>query len=236
MKPFVLSLRYGEQPLRKAVAWFVRGGAPGEWLAEVAGWGVPLADLMLYVVPRSARDLRPLGVLVISPGDARPVVSARAVPYGRISERFYLPVTASLSPPAAESELAGLPASEIEVGVWHPAAGLVGFERGEGRRCSQLLEPPPHVASDWSHARPGVTINQRLRSVLPAESPSAESILDEGRDDIGTQPNDLSQLPELPDEPRPGMLKRLGAAALASAAPRRIISASFIACHTPQIG
>src|SRR6266481_2260245 len=98
MKSCVLSLRYGERPLRKAEAWFVRGDTPHEWLAEVAGWGVSLADLILYVVPRSVRDLRPFGVLVISAADARPVVSARAVPYGRISERFYLPVTASLSP------------------------------------------------------------------------------------------------------------------------------------------
>src|SRR5262249_18147854 len=218
MKTFVLNLRYSEQPLRQPAAWFVGGTDPDEWLAEVIGWGVPLVGLTLYVVPRSADDLRPLGVLVVPAGDARPATVERGLPYGRISGRIYLPVNAHLSPPAVESELAALSGARFEAYVWHPAAGLIGFERGEGRRLAQFLEPPARRAGDWGRAQSGVTINSRLRAVLPADPPDVQMFLDEGRGDIGDRKDDLSQLPQLPGESSPGTLKNLGARAVAGAA------------------
>lgn len=218
MKHLTLHMRYGEQPLRDAAAWFITGAEPADWLAEIAEWGVALVDLTLYVVPRSASDLSPLGVLVVSPAKNRPAVTKRAVPYRRLAGRLYLPTAAVLSPPVTESELAALLAPGIEAYVWHPTAGLVGFEPGEGRRFAQLLSVPPRVDCDWGRADPGVPINQQLRSVLPTEFPAIEEILEEGRGDIGTQQGELSQLPEIPGETNPGMLTRLGAGALSTAA------------------
>jgi hypothetical protein len=218
MKTFVLNLHYSEQPLRQPAAWFVGGTDPDDWLAEVIGWGIPLVDLTLYVVPRSADDLHPLGALAVPAGDVKPATVGRAVPYGRIAGRIYLPVNAHLSPPAAESELAALAGDRFEAYAWHPAAGFIGFERGEGRRLAQFLEPPARHAGDWGRAQSGVTINSRLRAVLPADPPDVQVFLDQGRGDIGDRKDDLSQLPQLPGESSPGTLKNLGARAVAGAA------------------
>jgi hypothetical protein len=200
------------------VAWFISGHQPADWLAEVADWGVPVADLVLYVVPNSGVDLRPLGVLVTAPAQSRPAVSGRAVPFGRISGRLYLPVVAVLTPPVSDAELTSLLGTSFEAYVWHPLAGLVGFEPGEGRHFAELLQSPSRVASDWGQAHPGIPLNQRLRSVVPTEVPSVMAIIDAGRGDIGSQTDDLSQLPKRPDEPGAGMLTRLGAGALGVAA------------------
>src|SRR6516164_3910835 len=145
MKTFVLSLCYNEQPLRQPAGWFVGGDGPDAWLAGIIGWGLPLVDLKLYVVPRSADDLRPLGALVVPAGEVRPAAAGRAIPYGCLAGRVYLPVNARLSPPVADADLSELVGARFEAYVWHPAAGLIGFERGEACRLAQFLEPPARV-------------------------------------------------------------------------------------------
>ncbi len=218
MTPITLSIHYSPQPLRDATAWFIGGEDPAEWLAEVTGWGVAIVDLTLFVVPKSAHDLSPLGVLVTAPTKIQPAVSSRVIRFGRVAGRIYLPVEAVLSPPVGDSELAALLGTAFDAFIWHPVAGLVGFEPGEGRSFAQLLAPPPRTESEWGNAHPGLPLNQRLRSVSPTEVPSAVQILAEGRGDIGTQKDDLSQLPKLPDESSPGMLTRMGAGGIAAVA------------------
>jgi tetratricopeptide (TPR) repeat protein len=180
--------------------------------------------LTLYVVPNSAVDLRPAGVLVVAP-HAHGLQSAgfvpqvaRAVPFGHIAGKLYLPVVAVLSPPVSEPELSTLLGNNFEACVWHPQAGLIGFEPGEGRSFAQLLHSPPRVESDWGHAHPGLPLNQRLRSVVPTEILDVMAIIESGRGDIGSQTDELSQLPKHPDEPGAGMLTRLGAGAMGVAA------------------
>lgn len=229
MKPYILNIQYGPTPVRNAVAWFVGGSQPADWLAEVAQWQAPLAELTLYAVPNSRVDLRPLGVLVRAPAvsadEAHGLQSVgfapqirKAVPFGRIAGKLYLPVVANLTPVVNEAELSALLATDFEAYVWHPAVGLVGFEPGEGRRFAALLQSPPHIESDWGRAHPGIPLNQRLHSVAPTEIPSIISVIEAGRDDIGTEAGDLAQLPKRPDEAGSGMLSKLGAGALVAAA------------------
>ena len=45
---------------------------------------------------------------------------------------------------------------------------------------------------------------------MPAEVPSVEQMLDEGRDDIGSESPTLDELPPEPGEPSPGILSQLG--------------------------
>ena len=224
MKPCTLTIQYGTTPVRDAVAWFVGGSQPAGWLADVAQWQVSLAALTLYPVPNSRVDLRPLGVLVTAP-QAHELQSvgfvpqvARAVPYGRIAGNLYLPVVAILTPAVSEAELSSLLGNSFEAYIWHPQAGLIGFEPGEGRRFAQLLHSPPRVESDWGHAHPGLPLNQRLRSVVPTEILDVMAIIESGRGDIGSQTDELSQLPKRPDESGAGMLTRLGAGAMGMAA------------------
>jgi hypothetical protein len=45
MKPCTLSIQYGLVPIREPVAWFINGHQAADWLAEIANWGVPVAEL-----------------------------------------------------------------------------------------------------------------------------------------------------------------------------------------------
>jgi hypothetical protein len=209
MKTFSLTIRRTPLPVHKPAAWFVRGSSAGDWLDEIAQWGVPFASLTLYLVPLSPADPRPLGALVKVDRNLTLAVSPRALPYACIAGRFYLPIDAIVSPPVGDAELASLMGPEREAYVWHPAIGLCGFDAGEGCPVSRLIELPAPRESDWGHALPGLSINQRLWSVEPEALPSVEVVMQELRDDIGSEADDLSQLPALPDEPSPSLLARM---------------------------
>lgn len=213
MKSVALQICYSPQPVRETVAWFVGGTRPADWLAEVLLWGVPIGELRLYAVPHSAGDRRPLGVLVTTSGTMPPAVSGRAIPFGRVAGRLYLPVVAAFDPPVTDAELTGLLGDTFEAYVWHPTAGLVGFEPGEGRKISDLLRMPPATEADWSCAHPGLPLNRRLRTVAPSEIPGAQAVIEAGRGDIGTQADELSDLPPAPGEPQQNPFRRAGSAA-----------------------
>ncbi|MGA2259347.1 MAG: hypothetical protein ABSG53_32130, partial [Thermoguttaceae bacterium] len=75
-----LRIRYSQQPLRPAEAWLIPGRDCQAWLAELLRWDVRLAELAIYVVPRSRADLSPQGVLVIVSEGCFPQVSHRCQP------------------------------------------------------------------------------------------------------------------------------------------------------------
>lgn len=196
--PFPLALTPSTAAVHRPAGWFVGGADPAAWLDEIAGWGVPMTGLRLYVVPIGVRDRRPAGVLITAPDGATPTTSPRAQPYGRLAGRLYLPADARLDPPASDAELR-------EKLVWpvqllHPAAGLVGFADEDALRASDLLAAPEVRDVPWDRAAAGVAPPPRLTSVEPEEVPSIAAIFggDEGRGDIGTEP--AAGLPRTPDE------------------------------------
>ncbi len=199
MSAHLLQLRYGDRPLREAAAWFLPGDNPGAWLDEVVGWGVPHAALVLRVVPQSRQDLRPRGVLVTGPAGTKPAVSPCCLAYGRLAGRMFLPVEGWLDPDVSEGELARLLSGDLEY-VFHPAAGLVGFERGDLLRVADLLGAPPRSGAAWDRARPGVAFPRRLTVLMAEEVPTLESILESGRGDIGSSSGSPTGLPPAPNE------------------------------------
>jgi hypothetical protein len=72
------------------------------------------------------------------------------------------------------------------------------------------LAPPPQRPARWDLAEPGQYVNTRLTAIVPAEVPSLEQMLDQGREDIGSQSPTLDELPPEPDEPPPGFFNKLG--------------------------
>src|SRR3954452_25029481 len=97
---FPLALRLAPGPGPAPAAWFIPGDSAAGWIDELAGWGVSMAGLRLYVVPASVRDRRPIWALgAPRAGGPVPKVSPRAQAYGRLAGRLYLPVDALLEPP-----------------------------------------------------------------------------------------------------------------------------------------
>jgi hypothetical protein len=193
-----------------SAAWLIPGGDASLWMAELASWNVPLDDVRLLVLPASANDVRPSGVLAVTGPDARPAVSSLAQPYVAVNDRLYMPTGTSPRPPMSRAELEQWLVWDVQ--AMHPTIGLIGCRREDLMRVSDLLVASPPDAVDWSRADPGLVVEPRVRSVKPSELPAIDDFLQESRDSIGRDAPE--SLPPLPQESPIG---RAGAAATAGA-------------------
>lgn len=201
MTSLPLSLKYSERPVRRAVAWLVPARHPAAWLDEICRWQVPMRGMRVYILPRSRETREPLGALVTVP-EGSPRTSRRALPYGLVGKRLYLPTESELHPAIDEAELAELLPGEVV--VLHPSVGLIGFGEDDALTVGRLLCDPrrgdsTRTRATWDAAEPGVTLNRRVHSLSAASLPSVEDAIDRGRDDIGsTSPGELKKLPSEP--------------------------------------
>ena len=197
-----LQLRYGETAQRPAAAWLIPGDRPSHWLEELLSWGLPLKDVILYVVPRSAADPTALGALAVIPA-GQPQVSRRCQGYGPIAGQgwngsaggLYLPVEARLDPEVTDAEVAALLDAADDVYVLHPSAGLIRFHAADARRVADLLQAPPRREAVWDRADPGIILSRRLLSIEPASTVSWDTVLDAGGEDIASRQPSLEDLP-----------------------------------------
>ena len=177
-------------------AWFVPGSDPARWLDEIVQWRCATNTLSFLVVP--TRDSQqPLGVVVCGVDGGR---SSRAQPYRQVGQRLLIPCDAELLPRTSEPELSELLAKDsIERFVWHPVAGLVGFEPQQILSIDQLLSVGPATDSSWRTGNAGVRLSDRMLSVSPANTLTLQQVITEGGDDIGTEES-LDDVPRSPDE------------------------------------
>ncbi len=219
--PQVLKLvpLHSNTPRREAVAWFVRGGSPNDWLSELNGWDIPLESLVLRPIPQTFGEPTPIGVLVTQRAETvnRRSGAGRSLqpplrhgqPYGRIAGRLFVPVDAGFSPEVDDNELLSLLPSDNSEFVWHPSAGLVRVEPRERLHVIDLLTVPQQRDTDWNFAITGISFTSRLISVEPDVPPTAEEMFEEEASDIGSQPDSLHDLPPTPDEIAGGKLSDL---------------------------
>ena len=176
MPTWTLSIRDAGEPQRQAVAWFIPGGQVADWWEELLSWGRAGDDLQLLVLPHSASDRLPRGLLAIGPQPESLRVSLRCRPYGCIGRRFYLPVEATLEPLLNAAELDGLLPPAHRIFVFHPATGLVGLEPHECLRLGQLLKATRPQPADWDPHGLGPTLmNNCCPSVRTSCHPSNRS-------------------------------------------------------------
>ncbi len=189
----------------QVAALFLSGDEPSAWLAEICTWelGSAEAGLNLYVVPRSDTDRRTAGVLVVWPGDAPAPSSARTQAYRVLLGRFYLPVTARLTPPVSDEELTRLCRPE-DTFVFHPGAGLCAFRPGDALALADLLSAPIISTQNWAGAQAGLTFNARLRSVRLEMPADLGSLFGEAAREIGIDPARSEDLPAVPGEAATG--------------------------------
>ncbi len=205
MNPISIKLRYSHEPQREPCARFVAGADSAGWLSAISDGGISMHDAKLLIVPMSPTNLTPAGVLVTGTTPTGTVVHRAAngpgsVPYGLVGDRLYVPVEATFSPPVADDEWESLLNRDMAAYVWHPVAGLIGFEADDVRRVSDFIQAPTVRDDDWSHAEAGVVINTRLWSVAGPTLPSADEVLGTGKGNIGTQVDQFGQLMSRPME------------------------------------
>ncbi|PTY06799.1 hypothetical protein DB346_00635 [Verrucomicrobia bacterium LW23] len=171
-------------------AWLISGGQPAEWISQLSGWaqagGGDLSSLDLYILPRSARDLRPGALLAaMAAGGKAGSEHGRMQPYVCIAGRVYLPRGAEIFPQVTRDELVAL--CRYPVLVLHPGIGAVGFEADSRLKVWHLLQGPAASLGGWEFARPGLTAAPRLQHV-EVVMPSIEELFGMARQDIGSDP------------------------------------------------
>lgn len=202
-----LTIRFTSRPIHATKAWFLPGDRAVDWFREIGSWNVPHSAVRLLIVPKSPKDLTPLGVLVTVEGERSIAPTERCHRYGRLAGPLYLPSEARLEPTVHESELGRL-LVEGRTYVWHPTVGLVGFDSEDVLTLRDLLSPPSPMGGQWGMADPGVGFPRRLVSLEAIPPISVQAIFEQGQDDIGTQSKSLDQLPPSPEEKnQPGSVK-----------------------------
>ncbi|MDP9173721.1 MAG: tetratricopeptide repeat protein [Planctomycetota bacterium] len=184
---FPLALQPAGSMIHKPVAWLIRGSDPAAWLGEMAAWGIPLVKARLLIIPRSLTDLEPCGVLFL-PGDGPApdprCASPAVLGYGLVGSRLYLPADARLYPDVCAAELQRLLIHDIQ--VFPPSAGMIGYSHSEVVRPANLIQPPHRREENWGLAKAGPQTAAHLLSVESDSPPTLATILEAGRDDIGS--------------------------------------------------
>ena len=193
-----LQLRPGPVTAPPPAAWFLPGDSSARWLDELTRCGLARTETRLFLVPRSAADRTPAGLLVL-PGTGSPLnVSPAGVACRSIAGRLFVPQDAVLHPPITDAEARAL--CSLPVAFFHPALGLSGFEEDATRRVWDLLELPEESPAHWNLARPGVAPAPPLTAVVLTQPPSLEELFGGAHQEIGTESPD--DLPSAPGEPR----------------------------------
>ena len=199
MHQLALELQLQPGPVREqnAEAWFVPGATATSWIETAVTVGELTSVVRIRVVPDNQGES--IGAL-ISGVDL--TGCRQCLPYVRVADILFVPQTSQISPDVASEELRQLLRSDVvDEYVWHPSAGLIGFESNQVLKLDQLLSAAPvRNNADWSFAEPGAFLNDRLHSVTLHEPVSLESILQDGRDDIGQNAGSFDDLPRSPDE------------------------------------
>ncbi|MFO1513667.1 MAG: hypothetical protein U1F83_12240 [Verrucomicrobiota bacterium] len=199
-----LQLRHCPTLAAETSAWFLPGDSVAGWLESLAHCALAGAETRLFVVPKSAEDRTPAGLLVV-PAHAKAVGNPPAGLACRLlAGRLFVPVDAELHPAVSEAELQAVCA--LPVSFFHPVFGLSGFEAESTLRVWDLIESPEEHADHWNLARPGAPALPELRSVVLAQPPSLEDLFGGAQEDIGSEsPLDL---PPASDEPKQDALTK----------------------------
>lgn len=124
------------------------------------------------------------------------------VGYRCLAGRLFIPGDAALSPQVTDDELQRLlPVRHDHRLVWHPAVGLLEYEKEDILSAVDLLAGPVRTGRVWNCATAGEQLNVTIRSLRPVIPPEAVfQSLQEGGGDIGSAAADIGSAPRAPDE------------------------------------
>ena len=200
-----LTIRPHTQTALPEHAQFVTGDNTQAWADEIVRWNVDDDQLRLIVIPRSRRDLKPVGVLVFYRDGSplripRHLSSTKTVQYGLFGPQVFLPCDATVEPAISEREIS----KDLTQGrayAWHPTSGLVAAGENDLLSVSDLFSVPEQILEAWDEAHCGTAWAKQLTSVamLPAATPSATDALDGGKDDIGSKASEIESIEPVKD-------------------------------------
>ena len=175
-------------PAASADAWWLDGADASVWLAAAGE-----ASLAPATDPATGQIVGTL-VLEADPRD-------RAVPYQRVFRdeacELLVPCDAVVDPPVRIEEWPSLLADHA-VWVWHPTAGLMGYDAADLLTAEDLLRSPDFTGGGWSGARQAQPLAPRLRQVIappvPVDADGEQPLATLDGDGIGSiDPSSLDQ-------------------------------------------
>lgn len=171
-------------------AGFLPGSDIAAWLEEMARH----AGMKFYIVPGSAEDLEPGGLLLMpttvshTPVPFGPRVQAAAVEHGCVAVPLAMQLDPQLSPEEARRLL------QYECYFFHPSIGLIAFEESDAILPEVLVVPPLSRPTSWMHAMPGRPPLPDLRHIALALPEEMDGLFGEASEDIGSSnPKDLQR-------------------------------------------
>jgi hypothetical protein len=179
-----LTLHPASRATGPVAAAFLGGADPAVWLRQLSRWGLDAGEVRAYVVPQSLSTAEPLGLLVVF-GSRVPEVDDIAAPYTCVAGTLFIPCHATLTPAFTPDELAQRLLYPVQ--VFHPAAGLVGFDTGDAFSFAPLLQCAPPAEGHWNEALAPAPEFPPLQSVgMPRAS--AEDFMQQVQQEIGAKP------------------------------------------------
>lgn len=170
---------------------FIRGAFPADWIREIASWEMDAAGMTCYVISESMQSIRPHGLFVVFRAGKVPELSRVRAPYQLRAGKLFLPFGSVLSPQVETDELKTL--LFWDAYIFHPAVGLLGFEKSDAIDLKYLLHLPEPGTTNWGFAHEGFPSPPRL-SEIEITGTSPEALLDELKKEIEQKPlSDLTK-------------------------------------------
>jgi len=143
----VLELKYSEKALWPVAAAVIPGGDPELWLAEIGCWGIAPNTLRCFIMPQGIRSTKAAGLFVLFQDSKNAAGLSVRYPYGQVTDGFFIPVNSFLFPEALPEEIRSLKLWDVQ--VFHPAIGLVGFDKKDEIQLADLLDIPEEKDGGW---------------------------------------------------------------------------------------
>jgi tetratricopeptide (TPR) repeat protein len=173
-------------------AGFLPGSDVAAWLEEMARH--PHPEMKFFIVPGSAEDLEPGGLLLVpgisgnTPVSFGPRVQPAAMEHGCVA----IPLSMQLDPQITREEAERM--LNYACYFFHPSIGLIAFEESDAILPEALVVPPLLKPTSWMHAMPGRPPLPELLHVALALAPDFEGMFGEASEDIGSSnPKDLQR-------------------------------------------
>ena len=143
----LLRLTYSENHHAPVNATIIPGGNAYTWLAEISNWDVDLRVLRCFVLPESIGSTETAGLFVIFQHESIASKLSLRTAYTAAAPDFYIPVHSVLSPAVTAAELTQLKLWDVQ--IFHPSAGLIGFENKDELRLTDLVSAPKETGRTW---------------------------------------------------------------------------------------
>ncbi len=149
---------------REVSGLFLKGADALEWYRFIAAWNVRPELLECYIIPQSKEDISPKGLFIIFPSGKSPSEPGKAILYGNLGQKLFLPIDSEIFPAVTARELDDW--IHWDRLVFHPSVGTVGFNISDQFDLADGVDMPNVLPENWSGAQKGNSPRPRIKEII----------------------------------------------------------------------